>query len=136
MVPIHHKLEEFYYYAAASIFKPMIRILSLTKAQVQFLDGRDIVSVPFSRSSIINRQSLHFNMFVFLPLGINEVSFIVYFISFLSTCYFLLILFGKYERYVGKGPDQFPTFREYARESPEVLVIGLAYYVCVCIDFV
>jgi hypothetical protein len=137
MLSIYYKLEKFYYYPAASIFKPMIRILSLMKVQVQFFDVRNIVPVLFSRSSIINRQSLHFNMFFFWPLGITKVSFIVYFILFLSTCYFLLILFGESERYVGKGYDQFPTFRKYARKSLEVFVIGSVYYVFFfCIDFV
>ena len=132
MFPVNYKLENIFHYFTASIFKPMIQILSLLKARVELFDGSHTVSALFSRSSIIKGQSLQLNMFVFPLHSTDEVSLIVYFILFLSTCYFLLIVFGKYERYVGKGPDQFPTFREYARTSLEVFVIGPLYYAFFC----
>ena len=128
MLSIYYKLEKFYYYPAASIFKPMIRILSLMKVQVQFFDVRNIVPVLFSRSSIINRQSLHFNMFVFLPLGINEVSLILYFILFLSIWYLLFTFIYDYKHHIGTRPSQYPTFREYAFVLFYEYFYGRTYY--------
>lgn len=107
----------------------MIPILSLMKPQVRFPDYRNIVSVLFSRLGITKEQSLRLNLFVPYFHDIDKASFIVYSILFLSTCYLLLRLFGEPKRFVGTGPYQYPTIREYVLEMLEVFLISPIYYV-------